>query len=380
MTMWQPAAVGPKYAKVAFFGLQGSGKTYTASRLAVGLAQRTQQPAVYMVDTEGGSDYLIESLFRPAGLTLLTVKDRNFYSVVKALGEIPAASVVIIDSATHLWVSLLEQYMKEKQRTRLQLEDWTILKEQWNNKLTNWVLTSPVHVILCGRLQYEYTYERNEEGKRELYKTGERLRAESQFGYEPALLIEMEQVQCADAVLAFRSATSKDERQAAMERMHKTKVIEHLAYVLKDRFGVLQGQILRNPTWADFAPYMDRLALSHPVGATAVRTEIETTGVFGMNGANETFAKQQERRTIAIEELQGLLVKYFPGQSVPEKQAKANVQEQLFRTRSWTKIQADVPLERLEAVLQMTNGTPSEAERVCQAELARMHQQQEVAA
>jgi hypothetical protein len=52
------------------------------------------------------------------------------------------------------------------------------------------------------------------------------------------------------------------------------------------------------------------------------------------------FSERQRRVTIAIEEIQGALNTLWPGQTADDKRLRYTVMETLFRTRSWTAINA----------------------------------------
>jgi hypothetical protein len=61
MTLLTPAKKETAFAKVGLLGFAGSGKTLTASRIAIGLAKMmdSKKPVAFM-DTEVGSDYVID--------------------------------------------------------------------------------------------------------------------------------------------------------------------------------------------------------------------------------------------------------------------------------------------------------------------------------
>jgi hypothetical protein len=44
-------------------------------------------------------------------------------------------------------------------------------------------------VIICGRAGYEYDYFEDDEGKKQLEKTGIKMKAETEMGFEPSLLV-----------------------------------------------------------------------------------------------------------------------------------------------------------------------------------------------
>ena len=54
-------------------------------------------------------------------------------------------------------------------------------------------LNSPLHIVLCGRAGFDWDFNETEgdDGsiKKELVKTGVKMRVESQFGFEPAQLL-----------------------------------------------------------------------------------------------------------------------------------------------------------------------------------------------
>lgn len=66
MSLFKPAENNAAYLKAAFMGLAGSGKTFTASELAIGMVKHMQKlglqqgkKPVYFVDSEGGSSWMV---------------------------------------------------------------------------------------------------------------------------------------------------------------------------------------------------------------------------------------------------------------------------------------------------------------------------------
>ena len=68
---------------------------------------------------------------------------------------------------------------------------YTKLYEMWA-KFTDSFLNSSLHMIVCGRAGDMYEYQENENGKKELIKSGTRMATEKELSYEPSLLIEMQ--------------------------------------------------------------------------------------------------------------------------------------------------------------------------------------------
>ena len=130
--LFQPATNQIAYLKAAFLGFPGSGKTYTASLLAIGLAKllKGDRPVAFF-DTETGSDYVIP-LFGKAEIPLLVTKRRSFESLIDAVKEAEeGCSVLIIDSVSHVWTDLVQSFLKSNGKKKLSISDWGILKPQW---------------------------------------------------------------------------------------------------------------------------------------------------------------------------------------------------------------------------------------------------------
>jgi hypothetical protein len=222
------------------------------------------------------------------------------------------------------------------------------LKTMWRG-WTDLMLNSPLHVILSGRLAYVWDREEDEKGNKaggELVKLGTKMKSESEAGYEPSLLVEMEGIQSEQA------------------RQRKTRAkqgsITHHAYVLKDRWRTLNG---RTFTWKDmneykvgdykkvfdvFRPHFDKLAIGK-AEQRAVDPSRSSAAMF--DGAGDSAYQQRARRVqIVLEEIQATLVKLWPGSDAKSKALKALAIETTFGTRSWTAVE-NKPLEKLDAAL-----------------------------
>lgn len=332
-------------AKVGIFGSQGSGKTTTGALIAIGLSKAFHNGApVAMMDTENGSDF-IKPLFDAEGIKLFIHKSRAFADMIAVLKEAQALGccAFFIDSVTHTWQELQDSYCRRKRINRIEFQHWRDLKgpDGWASWTTAY-LNSPLHCVVSGRAGNEYEYQINEEThKKELVKGASKMKAEGEFGYEPNLLIEME-------VERVRPEDGK--------RTKGGSFIHH-AHVLKDRARALNGRTLDfkdlntykagdyRKVFDVFAPHWQFLN----IGGTqrALDTTRTSAGLFeGANGEGE-YAKLQRRRTVALEEIQGSLVKLWPGQSAAEKLAKATAIEAIFGFKSWTRVEG-LPPETLE--------------------------------
>lgn len=332
MNLFQKADAGHSFLKAGIMGLAGSGKTYTASSIAIGLVgylkERGVEPKgkVAFVDTENGAAWLTPR-FNEAGVELLVARTRALTDLRDAIDQAPSfADVLIIDSITHFWTLFCDEYAKRKKRTRgLEFSDWASVKRDWRESFTDRYLNSPLHIIMCGRQGFEYEMSENQAGKKELTKTGVKMKAEGETGYEPSLLILMEQDQEID--------------------QNSVKNVSRVATVLKDRSTKLDGKELRNPTFKDFLPHIATLSIGG-AGVT-VDTSRDNAGLFNDEGTDNAWKHRETQRQIALEEIEAELVRQWPGQDKDAKAAKADAIERLFGTRSWTAV-GTLPLDRLQ--------------------------------
>lgn len=330
MGLFQEVSNEQAFLKAGMMGSAGSGKTYTATSLCIGLCllgrerglEFGSQPILFF-DTETGSDWVAPRV-REAGLKLRVAKTRAFTHLLDAVRESElSGGALLIDSITHVWREFQEAYMRARRRKYLEFQDWAELKAEWARFTTAFV-NSQSHIILCGRAGYDYDHFVNDNGRKVIEKTGVKMKAESETGYEPNLLIYMERVAAENDIL------------------HTIR----RAHVLKDRSTRLDGKTFDNPTFDAFLPHIECLNL----GGTHVGVDTSGTSdsLFADDGENGNYAKIRRQREIALEEIEAELVRQWPGQTANEKKAKADTLEELFGTRSWTAIQS-MDLERLRA-------------------------------
>jgi hypothetical protein len=263
--------------------------------------------------------------------------------------------ILIIDSITHVWRELCDSYKKKLGRKKLQFQDWDTIKGEWS-EYTKLFINSKVHIVVCGRAGYEYDTLIDEEGNKELLKTGTKMKSESEFGFEPHLVIEMERVVPDKEKLL--SETSKSKRQTTKIRAGSQWI--HRAYVLKDRSDLLNGQTFDNPTFESFRPHFEKLNLGgEHLGVDTSRTSQDR---FDSSGRPE-WKKEQEQKQIALEEIKGEVDKVFPGSSVAEKRAKIRLSEYVFNTTSGTAIE-NKPLHEVQRGLAQIRAILSVPENI----------------
>lgn len=320
MSRFTRHTAGNAALKAGLLGFAGSGKTRTATEIAIGMVQHLRALGlasgalpVYMLDTEGGSDY-VSALYDVAGIELMTDRSRAYVDLMGAVKAASVeASVLVIDNITHVWREFCDAYQRKRNRKRLEFQDWGFLKSEWQH-FTDAFLGSPLHIVMCGRAGYEYDHVQDDTGRKELVKTGVKMKAESEMAYEPSLLLLLER-----------------EDDATNHR------IRRVAHVVKDRFGVLDGQTLTSadtggPTFAHLMPHIERLALGSVQRATD--TDRTSDGMFPADRSG-SWRHEQERKALILGEIREELVRMHPGQTATEKKAKGDMLEMAFGSRAW---------------------------------------------
>ena len=342
MSLLQRFGTGQGFLKAGFLGFPKSGKSYTSALLAIGLHKYLKlEGAVAMFDTEGGSEYL-SPLFSAAGIEFVGIRSRSLGDLISVAKECQDKSIPILigDSMTHVWREVCDSYLKQineslrakgrPMRTRMEFQDWAPIKAKWA-EWTDLYLNSRLHVIICGRAGYEWDFEEREDGSgKDLVKTGIKMKTEAEFGFEPSLLVQMERVQ------------QRDEDTNKL-----SKIFTHRATVIGDRFAVLDGSACDDPDFSFFLPHVKMLV---PGAHAPIDTEKKTDLGIGEDGEDQ-YHRDRRQRTILIEEIEGELLRAWPGQTKEDKTCKANAIEKAFGTRSWTKVEG-LDKEKLQAGLK----------------------------
>lgn len=324
MTLLQPAVSSSAFLKMGLLGFQGGGKSLTGAKTLIGLYKHTQElgindgkKPVAMFDTEKGSDWLIP-IFKAANVPFVVAKRKSFADLIAVMDDAEAnAFALFIDSITHPWRELVESYLRKKERTYLAMDDWGYLKgEHGWQKFTDRYVNSKLHIIMAGRAGYEYE-NYVEDGRKKMEKVGTKMKTEGETGFEPDLLVLMEQV----------------------EDMHTNKVV-HRATVQKDRSTRLDGEQFNNPDFKDFLPHINCLALgSAHVGVGESRDSQHMLKI-------ERRDWQPVQRKIVHDEITTLLTLSYPGQTAADKTARLKALIKHFDA-SWTEIEEVMPLDRL---------------------------------
>lgn len=313
------------FAKVGIYGTAGSGKTRTATEIAIGLHKQIgSKKPIAIFDTEPAFSFMLP-LFEKNGIeVLISDESRALTDLMTFMSEAEKVSdIVIIDSITHVWRDAQDSFLNKINKSRtssgkrpllaLEFQHWKPIKAAWA-EFTDRFLSSKMHAIVCGRAGQIYEYQDKDDGsgKKELISTGSRMATEKELGYEPSLLIEM-----------------------IADRQNGKTV--NVALIQKDRSDHINGHEIRMPKFFDFKQHFDSLNLG---GAHFDSMESRNSENL-YDGMDESgFDIELKRRTILCEEIIEQMKKHFPSQSVEDKQKRSDLCEQFFGTRSWTAIES----------------------------------------
>lgn len=311
------------FLKAAFEGFAGDGKTFTAAKIAIGLHQhiKSQKP-IAIFDTEKASKAL-KGLFGEAGIQVVVAdSERSLKALSEAIKwcEAGGADILIVDSITHVWEEYLAAYMRQKRRDRLEFQDWGVIKPRWKAEFSTPFVNANVHIIFTGRAGYEYSQEVNEStGKKEIQKSGIKMKAETETAFEPDLLVLMEKV---------------------MVTLGENKSVKRVATILKDRTDQIDGKTFENPGFEQFFPAIRVLLDGHARPADMARI----LDVFEDQESNRMEWKRKREK--AESEIEGVFAYMGLGRSTKDLQLKAAILRKAFGVLSLEKLD-DLKVDQL---------------------------------
>lgn len=175
------------WLKVLLTGASGAGKSFSALRLATGIAKKCNSDIAY-IGTEGSRDKYYADTFDYALLQLEAPYSTDKY--IKAIDEAVAGGfkVLIIDSISHEWQWLNETHDKMPGNS---FTNWGKLKPK-HKAFMEKILHSPIHIICCSRGKQEWTLE-DKNGKQVPKKVGLGAEQDKQIAYEYTLSLVIDQ-------------------------------------------------------------------------------------------------------------------------------------------------------------------------------------------
>lgn len=197
--------------RAAVFGPSGGGKTMSTLRIGRGLAGPNGTVAV--IDTERGSASKYSDRF---DFEVLDLKDYTVQGYVEAIKAAHGFDVLVIDSLSHGWQSLLEE-VEKLAKAKYRGNTWSAWSEgtPLQKKLVNAILDFPGHVLATIRSKTEWTTVEDGRGKKVPQRIGMAPEQGKGIEYEFDLLLEIS--------------------------------TEHIANVIKDRTGRFQDKLIDKP-------------------------------------------------------------------------------------------------------------------------------------
>lgn len=210
--------------KIGMYGPAGSGKTFTALLFAEGLGLH-EKKRVAFVDTERGTDFYCKAVkarsVHPEAFDFDALYTRSITDVLRELKALDAKTygVIVLDSISHIWEAAIAAYKgKTTSIGSIPMHAWGNIKKPYK-ELMNFLLSTPMHVIICGRQSNEF-----DDVDGELKKVGVKMKAEGETAYEPHICLRM--------------SVCKHGNEATVQ-----------AFGEKDRTGILANRTIDNPNF-----------------------------------------------------------------------------------------------------------------------------------
>lgn len=166
----------------------GAGKTYSALRMAYGIVGDWTKIAV--IDTENGSASLYSHLGEFNTIELQPPFAPEKYAQAIDICVNAGMELVILDSTTHEWLTLLDENQKlaDAKFKGNAWSAWSVTTPR-HDAFVNKVLHSPIHVITCTRSKTETILTENN-GRKEVKKVG--MKDQQRDGWEYELTVSLE--------------------------------------------------------------------------------------------------------------------------------------------------------------------------------------------
>lgn len=165
--------------KILLSGSSGSGKTYSALRLATGIVNKAGGE-IYLINTEGDRGEMYAEKFKYKIVDLPEPRSpENYIEAIQYCMD-EGASVIIIDSLSHEWNYLNEQVNNMPGNS---FNNWGKQKPR-HRKLVDFIVEVKVHIIATGRGKDEYVMETNDKNKTQIKKVGVGVQQEKDTEYE----------------------------------------------------------------------------------------------------------------------------------------------------------------------------------------------------
>lgn len=323
---------GNHFIKAGFGGMAGAGKSRTALEFVIGAYRDLGcTKPVLVLDNEKGARFLRRA-FTEAGITPKLKETTSLADVLMAMELLKAGEVdfLFIDSLTKVWYRYCREYLEKNNKVFMELQDWGKLLPKWQETFSDAFVQAQGSIVFTGRGGFSYEKEEDQKDasgrvvkKGQFVKSGVKMKLAGETPFEPDMNVWMEQEQ----------DISTD----------GTLTVWREAQIMKDRSGLIDGKVFRNPTYADFQPFV-RYLIDTPTGVVAG----ESSGRNLAPGENFDSYDWRQKLTIALDEIKEEILRHHGhGQDVATKNAKAETLEKVTRsvfpphgTRSWARVES----------------------------------------
>jgi hypothetical protein len=188
--MFKKAEKRKTFLRLGIASPSGGGKTYTALRIASGMAQAVNGKVAF-IDSEKGSASLYADTFDFDVIELQEPYTVDSY--VKWIKEAEALkyNVLVVDSLTHAWKQILVE-IEKLTSTKYKGNSYRAWAEgtPMYDKLVDALLSFKGHIIMTSRSKTEYSQEKDDKGRTQINKVGLGIQNRQDFDYECTMFME----------------------------------------------------------------------------------------------------------------------------------------------------------------------------------------------
>jgi hypothetical protein len=215
--MFRKATKEQAKLRLSIDGVSGSGKTYTALKLASRIVER-HGGRIAVLDTEHGSASKYADVFDFDVVELEPPFDPRRY--IRLMGEAAAAgyTVLVIDSLSHAWfgegglLDLVDEIAKaQAAKNRTAPNSYAAWKDGTaiQNQLADTIIRSPLHIIATLRAKADYVQDKDKDGRTKITKVGTAPIQREGLEYEFDITLSMD-LQNVAAVVKTRCSALTD--------------------------------------------------------------------------------------------------------------------------------------------------------------------------
>lgn len=320
------------FIKASFGGMQGSGKSRTATDFVIGAYKdlKCTKP-ILIIDNEKGSRFLIP-IFKKANIEVILKDTTSISDLHSAFDFLKAKEIdfLFIDSLTKIYYQFIKDYKLKNKKSFMSLPDWGKILPVWQEEFSDRFVNTEGSIVFTGRGGFEYEKEddtTDENGKvtekGSFVKSGVKMKIAGETPYETDLNVWM----------SLEKDIDKNNRP----------IQNNVAFVLKDRSDTINGKSFVMPTYKQFKPII-RFILGLEIGEVSKESAHDNL----TPGGDYDYYEKQQQRKIQMEKIEAVFELNGLGspRSAEDKQLKTLIIQKIFLTTSKTEIEK-FPLSEL---------------------------------